>query len=98
MKTLSNDQPSFVAMLAAVQKVRSVAAEGDYLDLLPSWDGIRGLAPLTGTDRAVEVLSELASGERTVDEVGFRNLCRAFELEGVGIVLATQGYLIPELV
>jgi hypothetical protein len=96
MKVLTNDVESFRAMLSAAQKVRSIAAEGDYLDLLPSQrSGVRGLAPLTGTEQAIQTLADLASGERTIDDSSFRNLCRAFEMEGLGIVLAAMGWELP---
>lgn len=87
---LRNDPASFSVMLATAQKARSIAAEGEYLDLLETY-----MSPLTLSVKAVDVLADLAMGERTIDDSSFNTLCQAWRLEHTDVGLVTRGYELP---
>ena len=96
---LDNSPASFAHLLGALQKARSIAAEGGYLDLLsPNEDlGLPGMDPFVGNDKTVDLLASLASGERECNAVLWMNLCYMVENSASwSVSLGARGVMMPE--
>lgn len=88
-------------LLHAVQKLRSIAAEGGYADLLEdSVVGgipIKGLDWFVGNDKTVTILAEFAHGERSLDASTWFNYASiAATNHSIGVALAARGVQMPD--
>lgn len=98
---LAPDLAGFTHLLSAAQKVRSIAAEGGYRDLLGDQTvadiPVPGLDKWLGDDRTISLLADLVSGERQITMSLWMNLAHMVRTSTAwDAALAFRGVRMPD--
>lgn len=103
---LTPTREGFNHLLVALQRTRSIAAEGGYLDILQDRDislgggssvRVRGLDNLAAHPKTLDLMADLAAGDRQCDASLWANISRMVATSpSWQISLAMRGKEMPE--